>query len=255
MGSQRVAKLSPNRGLKLYASMKEADITPRPVKGVEIPASVAVRAIGKFTPSGAFVQCLAGASTKAGLKLLTEFANTLRLSDENPDEILSRYGIDPENKRPASEFIEKAIENLREDLTEQSRSTETAIAVEFALARTVIDLLDRYLPREEARTATREQFIKAFRKAHSRTIVNIAMEHVISGLINRILDAARGNELPRKTQQLKRKISENFVPKLIGEIDRLAREKGIQPTEIPSRIPDWAEQLEEFAKKYRINEN
>jgi hypothetical protein len=255
MGSQRVAKLSPGRGSTIYASMKEASITPKPVAGVEVPASVAVKAIGKFTPSSPFVQSLAGASTKAGLKLLTEFANAIRLSGQDPDAVLEHYGVDPNNKRPASEFIAKIIEKLREDLTEQSRSTETAIAVEFALARTVIDLLDRYLPKEEARTATRKQFVEAFRKAHSRTIVNIEMEHVISGLISRILDAARGDDMPRKSEKIKKKISENFVPKLVREIDRIASDKGIQPTEIPTRIPEWTEQLETFAKKYRVNEN
>jgi hypothetical protein len=77
------------------------------------------------------------------------------------------------------------------------------------------------------------------------------MKHVISSLIDRIIDAARGDEMSQKAAATKRKIGEAFVPKLSKEIDRLARKAGVKPSEVPDHISEWAAELDTYLSKYR----
>jgi len=250
MGSQRVAKISSGRSRIIRMSMSAVRLTDVP--GIlDVSPRVAANAIGPISKSSAFIQCLSSASTQAGVDALIGFAEQLKFGDKPADEVLQDHGVDKSIRRPAAKFIEMAIEKLREDLAAQSRSTESAIAVEDALPKSVIDLLRVYLPKAEAMTADRTQFIEVFRKADARKIENTVMHHVISSLIDRILDAARGDELGRKAAKAKRKISEDFVPKFNKKIDQLAREKGIPPSQVPKHIPEWADELESFISKYR----
>ena len=250
MGSQRVATLSDAKGRTIRASMREVSLTPIPAKQ-NIPARVAANAIGPVSKTSSFVQALSSASTKAGIKALLDFANQLKFSGVSDEDILEEYGVNPKLQRPAGKFIDQAIEKLREDLAASSLATDSAIAVEDALSKSVIELLRTYLPKAEAMKANRDQFLQVFRKADDRTIENTVMKHVIGSLINRILDAARGDEMSQKAAAAKRQIGEGFVPKLSKEIDRLARKAGVKPSEVPEHIPEWAEELDSFLSKYR----
>jgi hypothetical protein len=250
MGSQRVATISEAKGRTIRDSMREVSLTPTSGKEI-IPARVAANAIGPISKTSPFVQCLSSASTKAGIKALIEFANQIKFSGESGDDILKEHGVNPQLKRPAGKFIEQAIEKLREDLASSSLSTESAIAVEDALPKSVIELLRTNLPKASAMMADREQFIQVFRKADDRTIGNTMMKHVISSLIDRIIDAARGDEMSKKAAVTKKKIGEGFVPNLSKEIDRLARKAGVKPSDVPDHISDWAAELDSFLSRYR----
>jgi hypothetical protein len=250
MGSQRVATLSDAKGRTIRASMREVKITPLPRDDQKIPARVAANAIGPISKTSSFVQALSSASTKAGIKALVDFVNELKFSGKSNNEILEEYGVNPKLQRPAAKFIEQAIERLREDLAASSLATESAIAVEDALPKSVIELLRSSL-KAGGMTANREQFLNVFRKTNDRTIANTIMKHVIGSLINRILDAARGDEMSQKAAAAKRQIGERFVPNLSKEIDRLASKAGVKPSEIPEHIPEWVEELNSFLSKYR----
>jgi transposase len=250
MGSQRVATISEGKGRTIRASMREVDLTPAPGDD-KISARVAANSIGPLSKTSSFVQALSSASTKAGIKALIEFAHRIKFGDESVDDLLEEYGVNPKLRRPAGKFIEQAIEKLREDLAASSLATESAIAVEDALPKSVIELLRNYLPRAGAMMADRDQFIEVFRKADDRTIGNTIMKHVISSLIDRIIDAARGDEMSKKAAAAKKKIGEGFVPKLTKEIDRLARKSGVKPSDVPDHISDWAAELDSFLSKYR----
>src|SRR5439155_19525691 len=136
----------------------------------KISALVAAEAIGPVGKTSSFVQALSSASTKAGIKALLDFANVLKFSVKSDNEILEQYGVNPKLLRPAPRFIDQAIEKLREDLAASSLATDSAIAMEDALSKSVIELLRTYLPKADAMKANREQFLKVFRKADDRTI-------------------------------------------------------------------------------------
>lgn len=245
-----MATISPAKGRTIRESMREVSLTPVPAKQ-NIPARVAANAIGPISKTSSFIQCLSSASTKAGMKALLDFANELKFSAKSPDEILEDYGVNPRLQRPAPKFIEQAIEKVREGLASSSLATDSAIAVEDALPKSVIELLRSFLPKAGAMKANRDQFLRVFGKADDRTIGNTVVKHVINSLINRIVDAARGDELGQKAAAAKRQIGERFVPDLAKEIDRLARKAGIKPSEVPEHIPEWAEELDSFVSKYR----
>jgi ribosomal protein S20 len=249
VGSQRVATLSEGKSRSIRASMRSVDLKPMP-EDDKISARVAANTIGPLSRTSSFMQCLSSASTKAGIKALIDFANQLKFSGKSADEVLEDYGVNPKLSRPTGKFIEQAIEKLREDLAATSRSTESAIAVEDALPKSVIDLMKTQL-KAGAMMANREQFIKVFTQADDRTIENTMMKHVLRSLIDRILDAARGDELSKKAAAAKRKIGEKFVPNFAKKIDSLAKRDGIKPSDVPEHLPNWAEELDSFLSKYR----
>src|SRR5258706_14750790 len=104
MGSQRVAIISEARSRTIRESMREVSVTPAP--GTEnVPPGVAANAIGPFSKTSPFVQCLSSASTTAGIKALIEFANRIKFSGEPGDDTLEEYGVNPKIKRPAGQVI------------------------------------------------------------------------------------------------------------------------------------------------------
>ncbi len=197
MGSQRVAKISEGKGRTIRASMRAVKLTPLP-ESQKVSGRVAAQAIGPVGKTSSFVQALSSASTKAGIKALLDFANELKFSGKSEDEILQEYGVNPKLLRPAPRFIDQAIEKLREDLAASSLATESAIAVEDALSKSVIELLRTYLPKADAMKANRDQFLQVFRKADDRPIENTVIKNLITSFINRVLDAAHREEIKRK---------------------------------------------------------
>ena len=247
MGSQGFAKFPQSKGSRIHDSM--GDYSPRSSEAAEQAARAAATIIGPISKTSPFVQCLSSLSVEKGLGYLLSFASQLNVKKASPSEALSLFGVNAANEYPTNEFSKNLLKQLREELTAQQRATESALAIEDAIPRSVRDILQMSMKPTEAASATREQFAEAFRKVNSREIARIILKHVISSMINRAIDTARGDIGHAKADALKRKITQHFVPKLTKEIDRLSG--GLAPSKIPSQIPLWADDLDKVIQQYR----
>jgi len=249
MGSQRVAKLSSTKSARIQRGIRSYE--PRGGETAAQASSVAATSIGSFTKTSPFVQCLSSHNVEDALEFLIEFSNRFKFRGASPDDVFKEYDIPEEKNRPFAAFSANAIKKLREKWTEQQQSTESAHAVEDAFSQTIMDILAKTIPRSSARTATKDQFAEAFRQADARHIAGTLLENTITNLIGRVLDAGRGSIPPSRTAEVKKRIREDFAPRLTRAIDRMAREAGIRPSKIPSNIPKWAKRLETFIERYR----
>lgn len=242
MGSQRVAKLSSARESYIRKPLTE------PSGGQQAgtqAARVAARAIGPISRTSPFIQALSSASVAQSVGYLVGFGSRLKVKRQNADEALAEFGIGPDDQRPVAQFIENARERL------QQKATDPANAAADAIHRSVLDLLKKSLQPADVRTATREQLTEAFRKASAREIADTLLGHVVANLVNTVVDAASGGVDHDKVEGVKKRVGEEFAADFVRVISRLARNGGVIPTDIPSKIPDWVKELESFAGKYR----
>jgi ribosomal protein L21E len=249
MGSQRVAKLSSTRQTSIQTSINE--FSSRSPQANTQAARTAAKAIGSITRSSSFVQSMSSASVAKSVGYLVGFANRLKVKAQSADEALAQFGIGPDKQYPVAEFIANVRERLQEDLTSQQKATDPANAAADAIHRSVLDLLKKSVPAADVRTATREQLTEAFRKVSAREITSVLLEHVVVNLVNIIVDSASGGLSHAKVEGVKKRVGEEFASDFVKEVARLAKTGGVMPTQIPSKIPDWATDLERFASKYR----
>jgi hypothetical protein len=247
MGSQGFAKLPDSKRYRVYGEIDR--YKARSSEAADQAAQAAADIIGPVSKSSSFIQCLSSLSVEKGLGQLLNFATQLSVKKASADEALSLFGVKDTTEYPANEFSKNIIKQLREELTAQQRSTESALAIEDAIPRSVRDILEMSMKPTEAASANREQFAQAFRKVNSKDVAKRVLQHVIASMINRAIDAARGDVNPNKADKLKKVIAREFVPKLTREIDRLSG--GLAAGQIPSQIPGWADDLEKIVQQYR----
>jgi hypothetical protein len=248
MGSQIMPELPVERRRRVREVID--DFKPRSSASAQQAGRAGATAMGPVSKTSSFVQSLSSSSVQKGLSSLIEFATNLNVAKANPDDVLSNLGVKPGNDRPFGELTANMVKRLREDLTALQRSTETALAVEDALSRSMMDVIRESNPSATAENVTRKQLTEAFRLP-TRQIANVMMRHVITSLVARVLDAARGDASQAKVTELTKRVDQEFAATLAKRIDRLAREKGVKPSDIPAEIPKWAAELEAIVGKYR----
>jgi hypothetical protein len=226
------------------------DFKPRSAGAAQQAGRAGATAMGPVSKTSSFVQSLSSSSVQKGLSSLIEFATNLNVAKTHPDDVLSELGVKPGDDRPFGKLTANMVKRLREDLTALQRSTETALAVEDALPRSMMDVIRTSNPSATAENITRKQLTEAF-SLPTRQIANVMMQHVIASLVARVLDAARGDANRAKVTELTKRVDQEFAATLARKIDRLAREKGIKPSDIPAQIPKWAAELEAIVAKYR----
>lgn len=249
MGSQRVAKLSPTRQTNIQNSINK--FSSRSPQANTQAARTAATAVGAISRSSAFVKSLSSESVAKSIGYLVSFANRLKVKSQGTDDALAEFGVGPDNQFPVSDFIVKARERLQEDLRATQKDTDPANAAADAIHRSVLDLLKKSVKAADVRAATREQLTEAFRNVSAREITSVLLEHVVINLVNIVVDAAGGGLSHAKVEGVKKRVGEEFASDFVKEIARLAKSGGVMPTQIPSKIPEWATELERFASKYR----
>jgi hypothetical protein len=249
MGSQRVAKLSSTREAIIQETLNE--YSPRSSQAGTQAARTAARAVGPISRTSSFIQSLSSASVSKSVGYLVGFANRLKVKGQSADEALAEFGIGPDKQYPVAEFIANVREHLQEELSSQQKGTDPANAAADAIHRSVLDLLKKSVQAADVRTATREQITEAFRKASAREITDTLLGHVVANLVNMVVDAASAGVDHAKVESVKKRVGEDFAQDFVREIARLARNGGVLPTQVPAKIPDWAKDLETFARKYR----
>ncbi|SRR6266404_1280826 len=262
MGSQRVAKISEKKASSIRSAILEFDEVARldpPKRRRKISgaaSSAAVGAIGSFSKTGSFVQCLSSQNVKEALKGLIDMAGKFEYKG-SPDEVFDQYDVDPDNKHPFTQLVDNMLMRLKENLMASQKSTETALAIDVALPQTVLDILAMSMPRAKALAASRQKFAEAFKNSDRRVIANTLLQNVIPALIDRVLDAARGDIPPDQVGRLKTAIRKHFAPKLVKVIDGLARKRGTKPSEIPSKIStdEWVDALRRVVEEYQFDED
>lgn len=244
MGSQIPADLPLRRKTEINIAVDV--FSPRSRHAAEQASHAGATAIGPTSP---FIKSLSSSSVQKGITSLIELAGQLKVGKAKPEDVFASLGVQPDNERPFGELTQNLNKKLREALTAQQTSTETALAVEDALTRSVMDFIETSQPSLEAEKVTREQLAQALRSASARTMANVMLKHVITSLIARILDAAQSD--PKKVQPLTLKIREDLAAKLAKRIDQMATRKGIRPSLIAENIPKWTREIEEIISKYR----
>jgi hypothetical protein len=243
MGSQRVAKLSSTRERTIQEALRA--FTQRSSKAGTQAARAAATAIGPISRTSSFIQSLSSASVANSVGYLVGFYNRLNARGKSPADALAEFGITPGNQYPVAEFIT----NIRDRL--QQKDTDPANAAADAIHRSVLDLLKKSVQAADVRTATCKQLTDAFRKVSAREITDILLGHVVVNLVTMIVDAASGGVDHGKVEGVKKRVGEEFASDFVKEIAGLAKDKGVLPTKIPEKIPDWVKELERFASKYR----
>ena len=256
MGSQRVASFSKTKAAKIsgaaekFASVLHPNLPPQ--ESSKLASAAAAEIIGSFSKTSSFAQCLSNRSVENVVGFLIGFANKLRLSESSIDSIFSGYGIEPEKAHPLGKFISIVSRQMKEDLTSQQKSTESALAAEGAITQSLIEILEKHMPRAKTRMATREEIARAFQNEDSRDISKTVIKNVTANLIDRIIDTAGGEHSHADMRKLKKQIREGFARKFADEIDRLSRNQGVPPSKIPAHIPKWTEDLQSFIKRNKI---
>jgi hypothetical protein len=248
MGSQAFAKIPRAQGEKIRSAIAFQQGAKATTKRA---SSIASEVVGPLTKTNAFVQCLSSKNVESALKYLIEFSNKFKFKDAPPAEILAGYGIPLSTQRPLAMLIANVQKQLKEKWTAQQQATDSATALEDAIPRTIMDVLTRSMTRTAAMSATRDQIAKGFAKIHAKEIARTLYENTIASLVDQALDAARGQIPPSHIQDLKNRIRQKFAPKLAGEIDRIASERGISPSNIPRHIPKWTDRLENIIERYK----
>jgi hypothetical protein len=232
MGSQNVTNFSAAKAARIRDQLKEFN-PQSPAAGVQA-SSAAAEAIGEFTKSNSFVQCLASESVENALKSVISLSNGFKYRD--PNLIFEEYGVDPGSRRPLTEFAERLTRSLSESLTTTQNESDSTFAAKDALSRTLIDVVAKSVPREEAVSASSGQFAAALRGLPARDIGTLFFQNLISSLLRMSLDAARGRVPREEVEDVAERVREDLAARLGREIENLARGKGLKPTDIPAFI-------------------
>jgi len=167
------------------------------------------------TPVSQFKLAFESQSVDTGLGLLLTLAEQLK---RDPNRVFEKSGVGDRTQPVArlSAFLRDAHTGI---LTKSQAETESAFAAYEAIPKTIIDVISRAFPREkEPVEVDREKLTKALTKVSREDIVNTYLENVAAALINLVLDATRSRVPPARVEELKEKIREHYVPKLVARL-------------------------------------
>lgn len=220
------------------------------IESSEPPARTAAKVIGPISKTSPFIKDLSDLSVRKSLGYFLKIANQIGLQNIPPEKVLSEFGVDSANKFPFRQLSTNLRKRLSEELTAQEKPLDTALAAQDAISQSLQDIMRQHLPATKVVVANRNQIANAFKEVEPRTISQVLLKNVIANLINRRLDSARADIPPDQVGRLKSKISKEFAPKLAEKIIELT--KGLPASAIPSRIPEWADELKKFVEAYKL---
>jgi hypothetical protein len=248
MGSQNVTNFSAKKAKRIRAPMEGFD-SRSPQADLQAWFAAA-EAVGEFNKSNPFVQCLTSASFETALRTIISLANNFK--HKKPEQVLQQFNVDPANKQPLGELGARITQSFSEDLIATQQETKSAFAAKDAIPRTLIDVLSESIPREKVASASPEQIAEAFKEVSARRVSTLFIQNEISSLFNMTLEAAAEGKIPPTTvAEIEERNHERLAAELSLEIDRLAKKKGIKPTDIPQFIRnniDKAKSLKELER-------
>jgi hypothetical protein len=254
MGSQNVTNFSAAKANRIRAQMEDFD--PTSPQADSQAWFAAADAIGEFTKSNSFIQCLASSSFEIALRSIVSLASDFKY--KQPEQVLKQFNIAPANRQPLGELAARITQSLSENLVATQQETKTAFAAKDAIARTLIDVVSESVPREKAASASPEEITEAFKKVPARKVSTLFTQNVFSSLLNMTFEAAAEGEIPKTAiAEIERRNREQLAAQVSRRIEGLARGKGLSPTQIPSFIRkniDKAKSLKEL-ESVRVKPN
>jgi hypothetical protein len=234
VGSQNVTDFTAARKKRIRDRIREFD--PRSPLVAEQAWSAAAAAIGTFAKTSPFMQCMASASTEKAYEMLYALWEDFRRSRELKD-VLEKYGVLPESRRPYGGLEANVRRKFREELTKTSLTTDSAPAAEDAISKTISTIVSGSLRQRRTPTdASLREIAKAFRRTSAAVVATLFVGNLLSSLTRLSFDAARGREPPAKVEQLAKKVDEGLAATVGKEIVKSAAEQRVKPRKILSYI-------------------
>lgn len=169
-------------------------------------------------PANEFLQALSSRSVETALGLILYLADELK---RQPDEAYQKYEVSERPLGSLGNVLATAFENM---LSKSQEKTDASFAVKEAIPKTMIDIISRAFPRErEPADVDRKKFAEAFSKVDREDVITAFLENVAGSLINQVIEATRGSLSPRRVEEVKQKVRQDFVPKIIQDFKALKR--------------------------------
>ena len=232
MGSQNVTNFARAHMDRIKKAVKPYAKEPL---NAEQAWNVAAEAVGPLTKSHPFITGLSSKGVENAIDLLLSLGDELKRSKSRQDleRILQKHNVDPKLKRPLLSLMAQTTKAFSTALTSQQQDSEFANTAKDAIAKTMIDVLARLMPRDKVDGATTQQISRAFEKVDRRELGEIFFTNFFISQVELALDASNVSKPVREKLLKDLTADEGLAASFVEELLKLTRGK---PKDIPSTL-------------------